>query len=140
MVYIFYEDTEVLDLDPEFFVWWLSEVCALHKKKLGDICVILCSDDYLLEVNKEHLNHDYYTDIVTFDYYTEAISGDLFVSIDRVRENAAKLGVDYINELNRVVVHGVLHLLGFKDKTEAESQAMRNGENVALKLIVSRET
>lgn len=140
MVNIFYEETEILDLDPEFFIWWLSEVCSLHQNTLGEICLIFCSDEYLLNINRDHLNHDYYTDIITFDYSNTEVSGDLFISVDRVRENAELINEDFERELNRVVVHGVLHLLGFKDKSEAESQTMRNNENAALELIVSRET
>ena len=140
MVEIFYEDTDALGLDPKFFLLWLSKVCKKHDDSMGDINLIFCSDDYLLEINKSHLNHDYYTDIITFDYTKETISGDLFISVDRVKDNANNLNVRFANELNRVVVHGVLHLLGFKDKTLNEANNMRKQENEALKLIVPRET
>ena len=91
------------------------------------------SDDEILEINKEHLDHDYYTDIITFDYSTtRKISGELFISVDRVRDNAAIHGSSEIQEFHRVVAHGVLHLLGFKDKTEAESKVMREKENEVL--------
>lgn len=140
MLNIFYEDTEILDLSPEFFVSWLNKVCEMHNDSLGDLNLIFCSDDYLLEINREHLNHDYYTDIITFNYNDGDISGDLFVSIDRVRENAQTIGVPFDNELHRVVAHGVLHLLGFNDKSEEECLEMRIQEGVALELIVSRET
>jgi rRNA maturation RNase YbeY len=140
VVNIFFEDTEVLDLNPEFFVSWLSEVCVSHCNLLGEVSLIFCSDEYLLELNRTHLDHDYYTDIITFDYSESDVSGDLFVSIDRVRENAEVEKVEFLSELNRVVVHGVLHLLGFKDKTNEESTEMKAQENKALEIIVSRET
>ena len=108
---------------------------------LGDVSLIFCSDKYLLDMNRKHLNHDYYTDIITFDYTTEeAVSGDLFISIDRVLENASDLSMDFRTELNRVVVHGVLHLLGFGDKYPEEAKRMRKLEDQALLLIVPRET
>ncbi len=140
MVNLFYEETKALGLDPDFFVLWLNKVCNSHDKKLGEINLIFCSDEYLLNMNKEYLQHDYYTDIITFDYYEELVSGDLFISLDRVRENAAVLGVAFIEELYRVVVHGTLHLLGFGDKSPDEEARMRSLENDALLLIVPRET
>ena len=140
MVEIFFENIIALDLSPKFFSLWLSDVCKKHEETLGDISIIFCSDEYLLDINKKHLDHDFYTDIITFDYTKTSISGDLFISIDRVTENANDLKLLFNDELNRVVVHGVLHLLGFKDKTEKESNKMRVLENEALKLIVSRET
>jgi len=140
VVNIFFEETEILDLDPEFFVSWLEVLCARESAELGELSLIFCSDDYLLKVNQDYLNHDYYTDIISFDYSEQTISGDLFISIDRVRDNAKKLSVDFAEELNRVVAHGTLHLLGYKDKTEKEQLEMRGKESFALSLIVSRET
>lgn len=135
MVDLFFEDTEVLDLDPEFFALWISKICELEGKKTEEISVVFCSDKYLLEMNKQYLDHDYYTDIITFDYYTEDISGDLFISIDRVKENSEINNVSFDNELKRVVAHGILHLLGYGDKSEEESKLMRKKENEALALI-----
>ncbi|MCH2223178.1 MAG: rRNA maturation RNase YbeY [Crocinitomicaceae bacterium] len=141
MVEVFYEDTEVLDVGPEFFVSWLSELCDMEDRVLGDLTVVFCSDNYLLDMNVKHLNHDYYTDIITFDYCEDrVVSGDLFVSVDRVRENAGLLGEMFHVELNRVVAHGVLHLIGYGDKTKEQAGVMREKEGVALSLIVSRET
>lgn len=140
MVNLFYEETEVLDLNPDFFVLWLSDVCKIHKRSIGELNLIFCSDEYLLEINKAHLKHDYYTDIITFDYYEEEITGDLFVSVDRVIENAKNLVVDFKQELHRVVAHGTLHLLGYGDKTKEEELLMRKLEDEALLLIVPRET
>lgn len=136
MVEIHYEDTEILDLDPEFFVSWLSEVAAKENKELGEVNIIFCSDDYLLQMNREHLDHDYYTDIITFDYVEGSIlSGDLFISVDRVRDNAASFEVDIKQELFRVVVHGFLHLAGYGDKSEDEEKEMRSKENTYLKIV-----
>lgn len=106
------------------------------EQRLGKIQVHWLSDDELLEINKAHLEHDYYTDIITFDYSTpRKISGELFISVDRVRENASIHGSSEIQEFHRVVAHGVLHLLGFKDKTEAESKVMREKENEVLQAL-----
>lgn len=140
MINIFFEDTEILDLDPEFFVSWLNKVCLYHKKVLGEVTLVFCSDEYLLEINKQHLDHDYYTDIITFDYSEQGlVSGDLFISVDRVLDNAGTNNVTFAEELNRVVVHGVLHLIGFSDKSELEQVEMTKEENRALS-IVSRGT
>ena len=133
MVHIQYEDTEILDLDPEFFVSWLSKVCSDEGKVLMAVSLVFCSDDYLLGVNRKFLNHDYYTDIITFDYVEGInISGDLLISIDRVRDNASREKVSLKQELDRVVVHGVLHLLGYKDKSKSEEQLMRSKEDYYL--------
>lgn len=136
MVQIHYEDTEILDLDPEFFVSWLSVVATKEDKELGELNLIFCSDDYLLQMNREHLNHDYYTDIITFDYVDgHILSGDLFISIDRVKENAASFEVEMEQELFRVVVHGFLHLAGYGDRTDVEEKVMRSKENTYLKIV-----
>lgn len=141
MIELFFEDTEILDVSPEFFVSWLSVLCKTEGKELGDVSIIFCSDAYLLAMNVEHLNHDYYTDIITFDYCDGAVvSGDLFVSVDRVKENSVDLKQLFHVELNRVVAHGVLHLIGYGDKLEGEEELMRSKEEFALGLIVPRET
>lgn len=141
MVNIFYEDTKILDLDPEFFASWFSEVLSEHGFSLGEVCLIICSDNYLLEMNKQHLNHDYYTDIITFNYNEgETINGDLFISIDRVGENAERDSVTMVMELQRVAVHGLLHLVGFDDKSPDDKAEMTRQEDSALARIVSRET
>lgn len=112
----------LIDTTPVLIV---DEGCVL-----GDITFVFCSDEELLGVNKEFLNHDYYTDIITFDYSEgSVISGDLFISIDRVKENALSFNVQITEELHRVAFHGVLHLLGYNDKTEAEVIIMRSKEN-----------
>ena len=141
MIEIYFEDTEVLDLSPEFFVSWLSNVAKNDGFELGDISLVFCSDPYLLEMNKKHLDHDYFTDIITFDYSEgSVISGDLFISMDTVRSNALDNNVMFHVELNRVVGHGVLHLMGYNDKSEKEQIGMSQKEDWALSLIVPRET
>lgn len=140
MVEVFYEDIESLNLKSQFYTDWLSNLCVYHKLTLGDVNLIFCSDSFLLEMNKSHLNHNYYTDIITFNYNDEAISGDLFISTDRIKENALTYNASFITELNRVVAHGTLHLIGFNDKSDSESKEMTIQENKALDLIVSRET
>ena len=112
---------------------WLKFVAHSEARRLGDISIIFCSDLYILDVNRKYLNHDYYTDIITFDYCEgDLLSGDLFISIDSVRENAAFYGTAFENELNRVIVHGVLHLIGYDDHTEEEIAQMRSKEDFYL--------
>lgn len=115
---------------------WLRKVMGSEKKTPGAINYIFCSDRYLLSINQQYLKHNTYTDIITFDYSEDAhvISGDIFISIERVRENAEKLKVSFDSELHRVMVHGVLHLSGYKDKSTAQKRIMRNRENTYLSL------
>lgn len=115
---------------------WIKQVIEAKGKKTGNITYIFCDDEYLLEVNKQYLKHDYYTDVITFDYVeNDLISGDIFISTDRVRENALAFGSSETEELHRVIIHGALHLLGLKDKSEKEASQMRQAENEALKLL-----
>ena len=112
---------------------WIKRVAESYGKKCGDIAYIFCNDEKILEVNKEYLQHDYYTDIITFDYCEEdTLNGDLFISLDTVRTNAEMLGVEYVQELHRVIIHGVLHLCGINDKGEGEREIMEAAENSAL--------
>jgi len=112
---------------------WLKGVIEEESSRMGDINIIFCSDPYLLDVNKKYLSHDYYTDIITFDYCDDGIiSGDLFISIDTVRDNASYYGASFDDELSRVMVHGVLHLLGYDDHSEEEQKVMRSKENYYL--------
>ena len=114
---------------------WLRTVAASELRKLGDINIIFCSDNYILDVNMKYLQHDYFTDIITFDYCEKNIlSGDLFISVDSVRENALFYGTEFTDELNRVMVHGILHLVGYDDHTEDEIKTMRSKENYYLEL------
>jgi rRNA maturation RNase YbeY len=119
----------------------LKTLARSEGKALKDISVVFTDDDYLLEVNKQYLNHDYYTDVITFDYSVfPEVSGDIMISLDRVKENADTLSVSFQEELNRVVYHGLLHLCGYKDKSAADEKLMRKKENYYLELFVSRET
>lgn len=132
-VELFYEDVEIPGLDPEFFVSWFEKVTLEEEKVLGDVTIVFCSDDYLLDVNRRHLDHDYYTDIITFDYSEwPVVSGDLFVSSDRVADNAKELEIEFKEELDRVAVHGLLHLCGYKDKSDKEELVMREKEDYYL--------
>lgn len=124
---------EIPGFNSEFFILSLSNVVKTELKELGDISIIFVSDQYLLEMNQKYLNHDYFTDIITFDYCEDnVISGDLFISVDRVKENADSFNVDELTEIHRVMIHGVLHLCGYKDKTEEEEKYMRLLENKYL--------
>ena len=115
---------------------WVKQVAANHGKKVGEIAYIFCSDEKILEVNRQYLEHDYYTDIITFDY-TEGnrISGDLFISLDTVRTNAEQFDQPYERELHRVIIHGILHLCGINDKGPGEREIMEAEENKALDIV-----
>ncbi|MCF8275470.1 MAG: rRNA maturation RNase YbeY [Flavobacteriales bacterium] len=132
----FHSEQTVFSISNEQkIVDWLSDVCHSEGQKLMELSFIFCSDNYLLDINRKHLNHDYYTDVITFDYTIEsAVSGDVFISIDRVRENAETLGFTFENELHRIMVHSVLHLLGYKDKTKPAKQLMTTKEDFYLSL------
>ena len=114
---------------------WLKRVAGSEIRKIGDINVIFCSDNYILDVNMKYLQHDYFTDIITFDYCEgKVLSGDLFISVDSVRENSIEFGTDFEEELHRVIVHGVLHLIGYDDHTEEDKKLMRQKENYYLQM------
>ena len=122
---------------------WIKAVAAYYGKRVGRIAYIFCNDDKILEVNRQYLQHDYYTDIITFDYCDDelmmgkkdTISGDLFISLDTVRSNAEQQGTTYEEELHRVIIHGVLHLCGITDKGPGEREIMEAAENKALALL-----
>lgn len=118
---------------------WIKKIIETEGFELIELSYIFCSDEYLLNINKEYLNHDYYTDIITFDNSEaeKSIEGDIFISIDRVKENASGLKIDFEVELKRVLAHGVLHLCGFGDKTEDEIKLMRKKEEEAIELMTS---
>lgn len=112
---------------------WIKRVAARYGKKVGDIAYIFCSDDRILEVNREYLQHDYYTDIITFDYCEgDVISGDLFISLDTVKTNSEEFKTEYDEELHRTIIHGILHLCGINDKGPGEREIMEKAENEAL--------
>ena len=130
---VFFEDTKPIKLKKSVLKKHIISLINNELKKPGSITIVFCSDNYLLEMNKKYLEHDYFTDIITFDYVeNDVISGDLFISIDRVKDNAEKFNATFLNELMRVVFHGVLHLAGFKDKTTPDQQLMREKENFYL--------
>ena len=136
MLEIVFEDVDAVSFEHSSILDWYSKVANQEEKVLGDLTIIFCSDDYLLEVNREHLDHDYYTDIITFDYSDfPTVSGDLFISVDRVKENATDFNVSFEHELHRVIIHGFLHLCGYFDKTNEDEFLMRSKENQALSLI-----
>lgn len=112
---------------------WIKQSVAEENKSIGDITIVLCSDDYILETNRQYLQHDYFTDIITFDYSeNENLSGDLLISIHTVKNNATTYRVSFHDELRRVIIHGVLHLCGYKDKSKRDAKLMREKENYYL--------
>ena len=114
---------------------WLRRVAAQHNRRLGEINYIFCNDEEILATNRQYLQHDYYTDIITFDYSAGAVlAGDLYISLDTVRTNAEMLGKNYDDELHRALVHGVLHLVGINDKGPGEREIMEAAEDAALAL------
>ncbi len=131
----FTEDTSFIFANDELVSTWLTKVADHEKQEIRNLNYVFCSDEYLLGINQKYLNHDYYTDIISFPLSSEVIEGDIFISVDRVTENASKNKVNFENELYRVMVHGLLHFLGYKDKTQEESITMRTLENKYLELI-----
>lgn len=121
--------------DAENVKKWISEVVLHRGKKVGNISYLFCDDEYMIGVNRQYLDHDTYTDIITFDYVVaDLVSGDIFISVDRVGENAQQFGVPFEEELHRVIIHGVLHLLGQGDKSDREAAEMRRQEQECLNL------
>lgn len=133
----FFSETDFSLDNPEAFSKWINTVLKSDGYNEGDITYVFCDDDYLHKINLEYLNHDTLTDIISFDYSIgKIIQGDIFISIERVQENATDFNVSFFDELHRVIVHGVLHYCGYKDKTEEEEQLMRDKENHYLKQLV----
>ena len=128
--------TPMPDIDTEKLGRWVDEVARRHDRILGPLTYIFCDDEKIIEVNRQFLQHDYYTDIITFDYTRgRRISGDMFISLDTVATNAEVVGADYATELRRVIVHGVLHLCGINDQGPGEREIMERHENEALALL-----
>lgn len=135
MINFFYETEFQLKVESDYSDW-INRIFKTYEKTLGEVNYIFGSDDYVLDINKQYLDHDYYTDIITFDNSEgAAISSDIFISVDRVEDNAKELGEDPGKELLRVMSHGLLHLFGYGDKTEEESAAMRKNEEECIKLF-----
>ena len=127
-------DTSYILKNKRIISSWITDTIKEEEKQLEEISYIFCTDDYLLKINQEHLDHDTYTDIITFDYTEDGIiSSEIYISADRVRENAKNLGVAALDEMHRVIIHGVLHLCGYKDKSDLQSQEMRGKENYYLR-------
>lgn len=135
MIQYFYEDTDFVFRGKTLNSKWLRLVAESEIKRIGSISVIFCSDNYILDVNQKYLQHDYFTDIITFDYCEgDRLSGDLFISVDSVKENSIEYGTEFEDELNRVIVHGLLHLTGYDDHTDEDISVMRSKENYYLSL------
>ncbi len=136
MVAFYFQDTDFKLKHKTRIKNWLKLVAESEIFVLSDISVIFCSDNYILDINQRFLGHDYFTDIITFDYTEgDRISGDLFVSVDSVRENAAEYGTEFEDELHRVIVHGILHLIGYDDHTDEDVKVMRSKEDYYLSLF-----
>ena len=129
----YFEDIDRFPLNLPKIKKWIKNTVSDEEKKTGDISFIFCSDGYLLNINRQYLDHDYYTDIITFDYVEgDLISGDIFISADRIKENAVLFKVSFQNELNRIIIHGILHLIGYKDKESIDKMTMTAKEDFYL--------
>ena len=133
MIHFFYENTE--EKIQENLKIWIEKIIISEEKTPGEINYIFCDDEYLLKINQDFLDHDYYTDIITFDQVRgKTISGEIFVSLQRIKDNASLISKNYEEEKKRVIAHGVLHLCGYKDKTEEQQKIMRAKEDFYLSL------
>ncbi len=134
------EGTKMPEIKKRNTTEWIKEVANSYGKRLGEIAYIFCSDEKILEVNRQYLEHDYYTDIITFDYTEgDRISGDLFISLDTVKTNAEQFAQSYEEELHRTIIHGILHLCGINDKGPGEREIMEAAENKALSMLACKE-
>ena len=116
---------------------WIKNVAQKYDKQVGEISYLFCDDEKILEVNREYLDHDFYTDIITFDYSEDkTISGDILISLQTVESNSQMYQTNYLEELHRVIIHGILHLCGLKDDSTEEEKLMRNAENSALEILI----
>ena len=132
----FYSENDFVLEDHRKYEKWIERVIASEEKKLEEISYIFCDDEYLLNLNEEFLKHDTYTDIITFDYSVgKILQGDIYISTERVKENSAEFNVSFEEELRRVIIHGVLHLCGYKDKTKEQSLLMRQKEEEKMELF-----
>lgn len=135
MIRYYCQDTDFVFKPKLITKQWLKTVAGSEMKKLGDISIIFSSDNYILDINIKYLQHDYFTDIITFDYCVgNVISGDLFISVDSVRENSMYFKTKFEDELDRVIVHGLLHLIGYDDHTDEQQELMRRKENYYLSI------
>ena len=135
MISYYFQDTDFKVRDRRKTNEWLKLAAESEIRRIGNISIIFCSDNYVLDINQKYLQHDYFTDIITFDYCEgDRLSGDLFISVDSVRENSVEFGTEFKDELNRVIIHGLLHLVGYDDHTEKDIKLMRSKENYYLSL------
>lgn len=135
MISFNYETDFILEDEPSYEEW-INVIISSEKKQLGEINYIFCDDEYLHKINIEYLNHDTLTDIISFDYSeNNLLSGDIFVSVERVKENAVEYKVSFTDELKRVLAHGVLHYCGYKDKSDSDAEIMRSKEDEKIKLF-----
>lgn len=135
MISYYFQDTDFKFRDRRKTNEWLKLAAESEIRRIGNISIIFCSDNYVLDINQKYLQHDYFTDIITFDYCEgDRLSGDLFISVDSVRENSVEFGTEFKDELNRVIIHGLLHLVGYEDHTEKDIKLMRSKENYYLSL------
>ena len=136
MIEFLTEDVELPSINSELLQKWITTVIKDHDFNVGSLSVIFCSDEFILKTNREFLGHDYYTDIITFDYCENRnISGDLLISLETVKSNSEEFKTDFFDELHRVIIHGILHLIGFDDKTPELSAVIRIEEDKALQLL-----
>lgn len=136
MIQYINEDVKFPALPKQKLNKWIKTVAAEYQRKIGDIAFVFCTEERILEVNKQYLEHDYYTDIITFDYSEKSvISGDIFISIDTVKSNAKDLNIPFDKEIKRIMIHGILHLCGQDDKTPELREEMTDKENEALILF-----
>lgn len=136
MISYHFENVDKLNLSINTLNQWILKVIDINEHILGDITYIFCSDEYILNVNKEYLNHNYYTDIITFNYNDgSAVSGDLFISLDTVKSNSELFKTTFEVELHRVIIHGILHLIGYDDQTDEDQKEMTNQENLSLEIL-----
>ena len=135
----FFSQTNFKIQDPESLIFWISEIISQENHKLGDLSYVFCDDDYLHNLNVKFLNHDTLTDIISFDYSVgNNLQGDIYISVERVADNAKDFKVSFTEEMHRVLIHGILHYCGFKDKSDEEAKLMRSMENEALSLWLNK--
>ncbi len=132
------EDIDFPKIEEEKLSQWIDKVAQKYNKKVGEISYLFCGDEKILEVNREYLNHDFYTDIITFDYTEEdTLSGDIIISLQTVESNSQMYKTEYLEELHRVIIHGILHLCGLNDSSPEEEELMRSSEESALEMLFS---
>lgn len=134
MIEVTFEGVPKCDVDKQ--IKFINEIVSAHQMRVGEISFVFCNDDFILEINKQYLNHDYYTDIITFDYNIgDTVYSDIFISLDTVASNAESFNASFVNELTRVIFHGILHLVGYSDATDEDKHVMRQKEDLFLNMF-----